>query len=199
MHWSYFVTYEFYTIASGVVKGAQIVAPQGAWKKSEIAQIGAWLTVVYGLTSKTLLYTAGMKEERWPEWLQIWNSTLYAAGIGLDLYTALDCFFLGDSAAVSVWAQRKEKAKQLAKVGTAFIGCALLGVRIYYWVTEPQTKSDLYQARDVLNAISLMFAFDDTSLFVEKVGRKVAALVVGGETYVKLVAGAVHIAAIATE
>ena len=100
---------------------------------------------------------------------------------------------------MTVWAQRKEKAKQLAKLGTAFIGCALLGVRIYYWVTEPQTKSDLFQARDILNAISLMFAFDDTSLFVEKVGPKVAAVVVGGEAYVKAAAGCVHIAAVATE
>ena len=42
----------------------------------------------------------------------------------------------------------------------------------------------------------MMFTFDDTSYFVKAVGPENAAFVVVGETYVKVAAGCVHIAAI---
>jgi hypothetical protein len=41
-----------------------------------------------------------------------------------------------------------------------------------------------------------MFTFDDTSYFIKAVGPENAAFVVAGETYVKVAAGCVHIAAI---
>ena len=74
----------------------------------------------------------------------------------------------------------------------------LLGIRIDAWVNGKSPESALFQTRDVLNAISLMFTFDDTALFVKAVGPENALFVVAGETLVKAAAGCVHIAAVAT-
>jgi len=45
----------------------------------------------------------------------------------------------------------------------------------------------------------LMFTFDDTDWFVKAVGPEIAGFVILGETYVKVAAGCVHIAAVQTE
>jgi Concanavalin A-like lectin/glucanases superfamily len=200
MHWCYFVFYQFYTIGSGILKGAQVMNPGGAWKK----EFGGMVPpiVVDGLISKTLLYTAGMKEEGWNWFDQTWNSALYGISVLLDLYLALDTFFLEDTIPIhpadmdsEAW---KDKAKTAIKVGVSIAGCVLLGLRIDAWVNKKSPLSATFQARDVLNAIGMMFTFDDTTPFVQAVGPENAVFVVAGETYVKIAAGCVHIAAIST-
>ena len=91
MHWSYFVFYEFYTFGSGGLKAAQIFGPQGEWKKSEGTLAIVPGVVLNGLVSKTLLYTAGMKEEGWNDFDQGWNSSLYGALVGFDLLHCARC------------------------------------------------------------------------------------------------------------
>ena len=195
MHWSYFVFYELYTFQSGFVKAAQIAKGGGEWKKTDALWIVPGM-VINGLVSKTLLYTAGMKEEGWNTFDQAWNSTLYGTLVLLDLYTALDAFFLGDEVGTSTFDKIKDKGKQMTKIGISVLGAVLLGLRIDAWVNGKSLQSDWFQARDVLNAIAMMFTFDDTSYFVKAVGPENAVFVVAGETYVKVAAGCIHIAAI---
>ena len=158
--------------------------------------------VIDGLISKTLLYTAGMKEEDWNDLDQGWNSALYGISVLLDLYLALDTFFLEDTVPIHPADMDseayKDKIKTTIKVGVSIAGCVLLGLRIDAWVNNKSPLSATFQARDVLNAIGMMFTLDDTSVFVKAVGQENAAFVVAGETYVKVAAGCVHIAAIAT-
>jgi len=197
MHWSYFVFYELYTLGSAALKMEQIASPAGEWKKGGMP--GLVLGVVAdGIISKTLLYTAGMKEEGWNELDQAWNSSLYGISMLLDLYTALDTFLLEDKVVVdpSVFDKVKYHGKQFIKIGVSMGGVALLGLRIDAWVNHKSPASDLFQTRDVLNSIALMFTFDDTDYFVSAVGPKVAGFVIAGETIVKVAAGAVHIAAV---
>ena len=200
MHWTYFVFYQIYTMGSGVLKVGQIMNPGGAWKKQYDGIVPG--IVVDGLISKTLLYTAGMKEEDWNWFDQTWNSALYGISVLLDLYLALDTFFLEDTIPIhpadmdsEAW---KDHVKTAIKVGVSIAGCVLLGLRIDAWVNNKSPLSATFQARDVLNAIGMMFTLDDTSVFVKAVGQENAAFVVAGETGVKVAAGCVHIAAIAT-
>jgi hypothetical protein len=52
----------------------------------------------------------------------------------------------------------------------------------------------------VLNAVALMFSFDDTQLFLNNpTGKKLAPYVIAAETIVKVAASAVQIAAIQNE
>ncbi len=200
MHWCYFVFYQLYTMGSGFLKGTQIMNPGGGWKKENAAYVPG--IVIDGLVSKTLLYTAGMTEEGWNWFDQSWNSALYGILVLLDLYLALDTFYLEDKAPVTeaekAWEAKKDGAKTAVKIGASIAGCVLLGLRIDAWVNKKSPLSDTFQARDVLNAIGMMFTFDDTSVFVKAVGPENAAFVVGGETYLKVAAGCVHIAAVAT-
>jgi outer membrane protein assembly factor BamB len=199
MHWTYFVFYEFYTLGSAALKVMQITKPGGEWKKGSDKWIVPGI-VLDGLISKTLLYTAGYKEEEWNDLDLAWNSSLYGITVLLDLYTALDAFFLPDAQPTDHWFdQSKYYGKQIVKVGCSIAGAVLLGIRIDAWVNHKSPESDLFQTRDVLNAIGLMFTFDDTEFFVTAVGPKVASFVVAGETVVKVAAGAVHIAAVQTE
>lgn len=191
LHWCYFATYQMYTLWSSLVKGGQVKHPGGEWKKYL-----KWITptmVLNGLVSKSLLYTAGIKEESWNTFDWIWNTALFAITAGLDVYTAVDAFFLGDE--IVEW---KQNASDLIKVAVSIAGVVLLGIRIDAWVNKKSPQSDLFQTRDVLNSIVMMFAFDDTSRFINAVGRQVPLYLIYGESYVKIAAGAVHIAAVET-
>ena len=53
-------------------------------------------------------------------------------------------------------------------------------------------------SRDVLNALSLVFTFDDSKFWIDTVGPKGAAITVAGEVYVRVAAGIVHIVAVET-
>lgn len=104
-----------------------------------------------------------------------------------------------ESAAEAAWREARKIAIYIAdQVGVSIAGCVLLGPRMDAWVNNKSPLSATFQARDVLNAIGMMFTFADTSVFVNAVGPENAAFVVAGETYVKIAAGCVHIAAIAT-
>jgi hypothetical protein len=198
MHWSYFTFYYLNTMYGGIVKVAQ-VAKGNEWKKDDFAsQFAVPVTVLSGLISKTLLFTAGMKEEGWNDLEKGWNSAFYGIGVLLDIYMAYDTFLKKESA--SEWYDKHlDTGKQLIKIGASIGGCVLLGFRIDIWVNRKSDISDLFQTRDVLNAIALMFTFDDTSWFIKAVGAEAAAYVVVGETVVKMAAGCVHIAAVETQ
>jgi outer membrane protein assembly factor BamB len=199
MHWSYFVFYSLNTIHNQVLKMGQIEKGPGEWKKDPIKVGSALTTVATGLVAKTLLYTAGMKEENWNDFDKAWNSTLYGILIGLDLYTAYDAFQPHQEPDGGLVDTIKDHGKQIIKIGVSIGGCVLLGLRIDAWVNNKSPLSDLFQTRDVLNAIAMMFAFNDTSYFVKAVGPTVATYVIVGESWVKLAAGAVHIAAVVKE
>jgi hypothetical protein len=54
--------------------------------------------------------------------------------------------------------------------------------------------------RDILMAIGLIFAFDDTSWFLDFLeGRSIAGYMIAGETYAKFAGGVLHIAAVEVE
>lgn len=195
-HWSYFVCYEIYTVGSGILKGAQIAYPQGEWKGTSYAAFVPPI-ISFGLTAKSLLYTAGFKEEGWNELDLAWNSTLFAATAGLDLFTMFDCFFLGDEI-VTRFDRFKDKAKQMAKIGCSVVGAVLLYLRIESAVKNTSSVPALFQARDIINAATLMLTFDDTSLYLKAVGPYNAIVTVSVETVWKASAGVVHITAVST-
>jgi hypothetical protein len=158
--------------------------------------------IVYtGIAGKTLLYLRGMEEEEWDQEHLIWNSTLYGTTVALDVFTLVDTFFLGDSPAGNDRLSRaKAYLKEKGKLAASVVGAGLLGIRIHAWVTHRSHQSDFYQMRDVLNAVSLMFSFVDTQMFLgNPTGKKLAPYMIAGETIVKVAASAMQMAAIQTE
>ncbi|HVF23108.1 MAG TPA: LamG domain-containing protein, partial [Pyrinomonadaceae bacterium] len=200
LHWCYFVTSTIYTIGSGVLKAQQILKPMGEWKKGDI-RFFVPMIVYTGIAGKTLLYLRGMEEEEWDQEHLIWNSTLYGTTVALDVFTLVDTFFLGDSPAGNDRLSRaKAYAKEKGKLAASVVGAGLLGIRIHAWVTHRSHQSDFYQMRDVLNAVSLMFSFVDTQMFLgNPTGKKLAPYMIAGETIVKVAASAMQMAAIQTE
>jgi hypothetical protein len=196
-HWAYFIFYELYTIQAGALKGLQVLNPKGAWKQKETSAVLVSLVLCTGLISKTLLFKLGLKEENWNDLDLAWNSTLFGVTAGLDLFTAVDFCFLGDEV-VTRFDRFKDKSKQMAKIGCSLAGAVLLGIRIESLVNNRSAVPKLFQARDILNAVALMFTFDDTSYYVDAVGPQNAVATIVAETYFKAAAGCVHIAAIAT-
>lgn len=84
---------------------------------------------------------------------------------------AYDTFLAKDGA--SKWYDKHvDTGKQLIKIGASIGGCVLLGLRIDIWVNKRSDKSDMFQTRDVLKAIALMFTFDDTSYFIKALGGR---------------------------
>jgi outer membrane protein assembly factor BamB len=200
VHWCYFVNSTLYIIGSGVLKAQQIANPMGEWKKGAIRFFVP--AIVYnGIYSKTLLYLRGLEEEEWDEEHLIWNSTLYGTTVALDIFTLVDTFFLGNTPAGNDRLSKMKAAlRETGKLGASVVGAGLLGMRIHAWVTHRSHQSDFYQMRDVLNAVSLMFSFDDTQLFLgNPTGKKLAPYVIAGETIVKVAASAMQMAAIQAE
>lgn len=197
IHWTYFACNTVYTIMSGVLKAEQIASPMGEWKKGEYRFLVPGM-VLNGLYSKSLLYTVGYKEEDWEEFDLIWNSALFGTTAALDIFTFVDCFFLGDTPPSNHWFDRfRAYGKEKGKLGASLVGAALLGIRIEAWVNHRSPQSDLFQIRGVLNAVSLMFSFDDTQMFLENpVGKKLAPYVIAGETLVKVAGGVIQMAAV---
>ena len=199
VHFTYTVFYTLYTIGAGVLKGAQVNQPAGEWKKSL-----DWLAVMVvsdGLVAKTLLYNAGMKEEKWDTLELVWNSTLFGATCALDLFTAIDALFLGDDPPTDHWFdQLKFHGKDKAKEAITIIGGGLFGARISLWAMGVTKQPTLFHVRDLLQAIALMFTWDDCSWMVNNAGgKRIATYLIVGETLVKVAAGGVHLAAIHSE
>lgn len=197
IHWSYFSFNTIYTMLSGALKAEQIANPKGEWKKGAYRY---WVPalVVCGLYSKSLLYTAGMKEEDWEELDLVWNSSLFGTTAALDIFLFVDTFFLGESKeGEGILAKERAWLKEKGKLAASVIGVGLLATRIEAWVNHRSPQSDFFQMRGVLNAISLMFSFDDTELFLDNpAGKKLAPYVIAGETIVKVAGGVMQMAAI---
>jgi hypothetical protein len=198
VHFTYVVFYTIYTAGSGIIKYAQFSQPRGEWKKGM-----AWFAVgvvLDGLLAKTLLYLAGKQEEGWNDLELAWNSTLYGATSLLDIYTAIDALFLGDDPPTDHWFdQLKVKGKDKAKMACTYIGVILAGVRLTFWTENITKQPHLFHARDMLQAISLMFAFDDTKEMIEGPSRGIVGYLIAGETIVKLAAGGLHLAAVRSQ
>lgn len=192
MHWSYFAFCIAYTGFAGFLKVGQI-QENGKWKDNDDMTGMTMPLMLNGLVSKTLLYTAGMTEENWNDEDIALNSAIYAITSGLDIYTAYDAFF--DR---SVTSKNVQRAVDFIKIGVSIAGCVLLGLKIDMWVNKKSNQSDLFHTRDVLNCIGMMFAFDDTSMFL-KVAPGAALLLACAEIGVKAAAPCLHLAAVLDE
>jgi hypothetical protein len=93
----------------------------------------------------------------------------------------------------------KDVIKDSIKIMVSIVGGNLIGFKIDAWVNGKTNQSALFNTRDLLNAIALLLAFDDTTIFVGAAGPEAAAAVVLAETYVKVGAGCLHIAAVVNE
>ena len=142
-----------------------------------------------------LFRSAGQKEGGWNDLETVWNSTVFAILVGLDLYTLYD-IWLGSDSGVET---RTTKLVQAIKIIASCVGCALLIIRLDTWINHRSDVSGIFQLRGLLEALTLMLTFDDTKVFVTKVGRQAASNVLIAETVLKLVTGGVHIVGIVDE
>jgi hypothetical protein len=162
------------------------------WRADDTAKHVGPIYIAQGLAAKSLIFTAGQKENGWNDLETAWNSTLFAVLVGLDLYTLYD-IFLGVDSPEETWTTH---LVQLIKVIASCVGCALLVIRLDAWINHKSDVGPIFQLRGLLEALTMMLTFDDTKVFVTRAGPEAVELVLIAETVLKLVTGGVHIAAV---
>jgi hypothetical protein len=191
LHWTYFALNTLYTFGSQALKGSQL-AKGISWRADPTLKFGVPIFIAEGLVAKSLLFTAGMKEERWNDLEIGWNSTKFAFFVALDLYTCYDALL---GVETGEWTKTKAAVQEL-KCFASLGGIVLLGVRLEAWITDQSNVSTLFHLRGLLEAVTLMMTFYDTPYYSRKLGPEAIELFVIGELVLKLATGGVHVAAV---
>jgi hypothetical protein len=194
LHWCYFGFNMLYIFGAATLKGSQIRRPLG-WRLEKGMISGAPIFIAEGLVAKSLIFTGGQQEGGWNDLELAWNSTVFAVLVGLDLYTQYD-LLLGVETGVET---NTTKLVQAIKIIASCVGCALLIIRLDTWINHKSDIAPLFHLRGLLEALAMMLTFDDTRVFISKVGRPWAAELVVVEVGLKLITGGVHIAGIIHE
>lgn len=194
IHWSYFAFNTLYVFGAGALKASQVSRPFGWRSDKSITTVGP-IFIAEGLVAKSLIYTAGMKEEGWNDLEIGWNSTVFAVLVCLDLYTLYDLLLGSDSVEFTKTARVVQEIKYIA----SFVGCVLLVIRLDAWIEHRSDVTPLFHIKGIIEALTMMLTFDDTPYFLYKAGPETAGLFVLGEVIMKLITGGVHIAAVIDE
>ena len=191
LHWSYFALNTLYTFGSQALKGTQLAARM-TWRDDPALKLFVPIFIAEGLVAKSLLFTAGMKEERWNDLELGWNSTKFAFFVALDLYTCYDALL---GVETTEWTKTKAAVQEL-KCFASLGGIVLLGLRLEAWITDQSNVTTLFHLRGLLEALTLMMTFYDTPYYSRKLGPDAIRLFVIGELVLKLATGGVHVAAV---
>lgn len=194
LHWSYFAFHILYTFGSQALKGSQL-AKGIAWRADPTLKFVVPIFIAEGLVAKSLLFTAGMKEERWDDLEQGWNSTKFAFFTALDLYTCYDALL---GVETGEWTTTK-KVVQEVKCFASLGGCVLLILRLKAWILHESDVSDLFHTRGLLEALTLILTFYDTPFYSRKLGPAAVEFLLIEELVLKIATGGVHVAAVIVE
>jgi outer membrane protein assembly factor BamB len=194
LHWCYFAFNFSYIMGSSILKGLQVVKGP-VWRLDKELK---WLVPGWyanGIVAKSLIFTANQKEAGWNDEETAWNSTLFGVLVCLDLYTIYDIWMgLEPSRETNT-----SKLVQVIKGIASLVGVVLLGIRLDIWINHKSDIATLFHVRGLLEALTMMLAFDDTKFFIDRTDRKTAGYFVLAETDLKFATIAVHIAGIVLE